>query len=101
MPRIQPLLASPIWALCALATAGTPPGVPFMKPSPLPFQAPQFDKIHDSDFLPAFEAGMKAQDAEIRKIADNPAAPTFENTLVALERSGAELTRVKKVFFHL
>ncbi len=101
MHWIRPLLAPPLWALCALATAGTPPGAPFMKPSPLPFQAPAFDKIHDADFLPAFEAGMKAQDAEIRKIAENPAAPTFQNTLVALERTGAELTRVKKVFFHL
>jgi peptidyl-dipeptidase Dcp len=72
-----------------------------MKPSPLPFQAPPFDRIHDSDYLPAIEAGMKAHLAEIQAIAENPAAPTFENTLVAMERSGAELNRVTKVFFAL
>ena len=103
MPTIRPRSVPLAWALsaCAIAFAGTPPGAPFMKPSPLPFHAPQFDRIHDADFLPAFEAGMKAHDAEIQKIAENPAAPTFENTIVALERSGAELTRVEKVFFHL
>ena len=101
MPWIRPFLPSPAWALCAcaLVSAGTPPGAPFMKPSPLPFHAPQFDRIHDGDYLPAMEAGMKAQLAQIQKIADNPAPPTFENTLVAMERSGAELTRVTKVFF--
>jgi peptidyl-dipeptidase Dcp len=69
-----------------------------MKSSPLPYQAPQFDRIHDGDFLPALEAGMKAHLAEIRKIADNPAPPTFENTLVALERAGDLLNRTSRVF---
>ncbi|HEX9009760.1 MAG TPA: M3 family metallopeptidase [Holophagaceae bacterium] len=103
MPSIRPVPLPLAWALtaCAFAFAGTPPGAPFMKPSPLPFQAPPFDRIQDSDFLPALEAGMKAHLAEVAKVAANPAAPTFENTIVALERSGAELTRVKKVFFHL
>lgn len=101
MPSIRPFTSPLAWALCAFAFAGTPPGAPFMKPSPLPFQAPQFDKIQDSDYLPALEAGIKAHLAEVAKIAENPAAPTFANTLVALERSGAELTRVKKVFFHV
>ena len=72
-----------------------------MKPSPLPYQAPQFDQIHDGDYLPAIEAGMKAQLAKIQKIANNPAAPTFENTLVAMERAGALLNRTTKVFFAL
>src|SRR5450759_979355 len=53
---------------------------PLMSPSPLPFGAPQFDKIKDADFTPAFEAGMKAQIAEIAAIADRPAPPTFDNT---------------------
>ena len=74
---------------------------PFFTESALPFHAPPFDKIKDSDYSPAIEAGMKAQLAEIEAIANNPAAPTFTNTLEAMERSGALLTRVTKVFFNL
>jgi peptidyl-dipeptidase Dcp len=71
---------------------------PLLTPSPLPFGAPPFDKIRDEDFAPAFEAGMKAELAEIAAIADNPAPPTFENTLVALEKTGELLGRVNQVF---
>jgi peptidyl-dipeptidase Dcp len=71
---------------------------PFMQVSTLPFQAPDFAKIKDSDFAPAFEEGLKEQMAEIDKIAGNPDAPTFENTLVALEKSGQLLRRVNGVF---
>lgn len=71
---------------------------PFAKPSPLPFQTPEFNKIKDSDFKPAMEAGMKQQLEEVEKIANNPAPATFENTLVALEKSGQLLTRVATVF---
>jgi peptidyl-dipeptidase Dcp len=71
---------------------------PFFKPSTLPFEAPPFDKIKDSDYKPAFEKGMRDQLAEVEKIADNPAKPTFENTLVALEKSGQLLTRVSTAF---
>jgi peptidyl-dipeptidase Dcp len=71
---------------------------PFFEPSPLPFQAPQFDRIKDSDFQPAIEEGMKRQLAEIEKIADDPAPPTFDNTIVAMEKSGQMLTRVRLVF---
>ncbi len=71
---------------------------PFFTPSKLPFQAPPFDKIKDSDYKPAIEEGMKQQLEEIKKIADNPEPPTFENTLVALEKSGQLLTRVSLVF---
>ena len=71
---------------------------PFFAPSPLPFQAPPFDRIKPGDFRPAFEAGMKEQLAEVAAIADNPAAPSFENTLVALEKSGQLLARVSLVF---
>ena len=74
------------------------PGNPFYAPSTLPFQAPPFDKIKDGDYQPAIEAGMARQREEIRVIADNPAAPTFENTLVALEKSGQLLNRVMQVF---
>jgi peptidyl-dipeptidase Dcp len=71
---------------------------PFFTPSPLPFQAPPFDKITDADFKPAIEQGMEEQRAEVERIADNPAPPTFQNTLVALEKSGQLLTRVYQVF---
>lgn len=66
--------------------------------SELPYQAPPFDKIKDSDFEPAFEAGMKEHLSEIEKIATNSEAPTFENTLVAMEKSGQLLGRVNNVF---
>jgi peptidyl-dipeptidase Dcp len=69
-----------------------------MSPSTLPFGAPPFNKIQDGDFKPAFDAGMKAQLDEITAIADSPASPTFDNTLVALEKSGELLTRVGLIF---
>src|SRR6476646_11410372 len=56
---------------------------PFFQDSPLPLHYPQFDQIKDSDFAPAFDQGMREQLAEIRKIADNKAAPTFDNTILA------------------
>jgi peptidyl-dipeptidase Dcp len=71
---------------------------PFFQASTLPFQAPPFDKITDADYQPAIEEGMKRQLAEIEKIAGNPEAPTFDNTYVAMEKSGAMLTRVMMVF---
>ena len=72
---------------------------PFFAPSPLPFQAPQFDKIKDTDYKPALEEGMKRQLAEIEAIANGAEAPTFANTIEAMERSGDLLTRTAKVFF--
>jgi peptidyl-dipeptidase Dcp len=71
---------------------------PFAAPSNLPFQAPPFDRIRDSDYQPAFEQGMAEQAAEIRRIADNPAPPTFDNTIAAMERSGRMLDRVSEAF---
>ncbi|MEQ1498680.1 MAG: M3 family metallopeptidase [Novosphingobium sp.] len=70
----------------------------FAQPSTLPFQAPDFSKIRESDYEPAIEQGIAIQLAETEAIANNPAAPTFENTMVALENSGAMLTRVIYVF---
>ncbi|MEG8103921.1 dipeptidyl carboxypeptidase II, partial [Xanthomonas hortorum pv. gardneri] len=61
---------------------------PLLTPSTLPFQAPPFDKIKDSDYLPAFEEGMRLQLAAIRKIADNPEPPTFDYTIEAMDRGG-------------
>ena len=74
------------------------PTTPFNRPSPLPFQAPQFDRIKDTDFKPALEEGMRRDLAENEKIADNPAPPTFQNTIVAMERAGQMLGRADIVF---
>ena len=74
------------------------PSNPFYAPSTLPFQAPPFDKIKDSDYQPAIEAGMAQQREEMRLIADNPAAPTFENTIVAMEKSGQLFARAALAF---
>jgi peptidyl-dipeptidase Dcp len=74
------------------------PTNPFYAQSTLPFEAPPFDKIKDSDYQPAIEAGMATQLREIEAIAGNPAAPTFDNTFVAMERSGQLLGRVMRVF---
>ncbi len=71
---------------------------PFYAASPLPFQAPPFDKIKDNDYQPAIEAGMAQQRAEVKIIADDPSAPTFDNTIVPLEKSGQLFNRVMQVF---
>jgi peptidyl-dipeptidase Dcp len=74
---------------------------PFAKQSPLPFQYPAFDKIKNEDFAPAFAEGMRVQALEIAAIANNPKPATFENTIVAMERSGQLLSRVSSVFGNL
>lgn len=71
---------------------------PFSQPSTLPFQAPPFDHIKDSDYRPAIEAGMREKMQEVARIATDPQPPTFENTYVALEKSGLMLKRVMNVF---
>ena len=71
---------------------------PFYAASTLPFQAPPFDRIHDGDYEPALLAGMAQQRREMRGIADNPAAPTFQNTIVAMEQSGELLHRASAAF---
>jgi len=85
-----PLSAKPVAAFGA--------SNPFATQSDLPFQAPHFDRIKDSDYEPAFLAGIAQQRAEVTKIAATKAAPTFDNTLVALERSGLLLERVQLAF---
>ncbi len=99
-------------AVCVLATAAifmtdTPaiaqtaafgPSNPFYAPSSLPFHAPPFDRIRDTDYQPAIEAGMAEQEREMLTIADNPAPPTFENTFAAFEKSGQLLQRAMSVF---
>jgi peptidyl-dipeptidase Dcp len=76
-------------------------GNPLMHASTLPFQAPPFDEIHNEDFKPAIEAGMQQQLEEVEKIANNPDAPTFANTLVPLEKSGTLLYRALNIFYAL
>ena len=72
---------------------------PFFMPSPLPWSAPPFDCVEDTHYMPAFEASMAEQRAEVEAIAASQEQPTFDNTLVALEKSGALLTRVASAFF--
>jgi peptidyl-dipeptidase Dcp len=72
---------------------------PFFAPSALPYSAPPFDLIREEHYMPAFEAGMAENRAEVDAIIASPEAPSFENTLVALEKSGALLSRVATAFY--
>ncbi len=74
---------------------------PFFQVSPLDLQYPQFDRIRDEHFAPAFDAGMREHLAEIERIASNPEAPTFENTILEMEKAGQLLGRATRVFFNL
>lgn len=74
---------------------------PLLQKSSLPFGAPDFSRIHESDYLPAIEAAIKVQRANIQKIVDNKKKPTFANTILAYEESGVLLDRVSSVFFGL
>ena len=93
--------------LSSLAFAGTGPGQerlpanPFYAESQLPLHYPPFDRIRDADFAPAFDAGMKQELEEIQAIANNPDEPSFENTIIAMENSGAILSRAMTVFSSL
>jgi peptidyl-dipeptidase Dcp len=84
-----------------VAAGDLPPDNPFSSPSPLVFQTPQFDRIRDEHFRPAFLEGMRLQLAEMDAITAQKDAPTFENTITAIEKSGALLTRVRNVFSNL
>ena len=96
-------IAMPAYSQAAspAATEAAKASNPFFTDSPLPLHYPQFDKIKDSDFAPAFDAGMAAQLKEIAAIADNSAAPTFDNTILAMEKSGRTLDRAQTVFYNL
>ncbi len=100
-------LAAPLHAADKAATAAPAAAKadmshnPFAKPSTLPFQYPAFDKIKNEHFVPAMEAGMTEQRAEMDAIADAKDAPTFDNTIVAMEKSGQLLNRATTVFFNL
>ncbi len=74
---------------------------PLLEKSPLQYQAPQFDKIKDGDFKPAFEYALAEHLKQVDAIVNNPKAPTFENTILALETSGQNLRRAQSIFFNL
>ena len=74
---------------------------PLLQKSSLPFGAPDFSRIHESDYLPAIETAIKVQRVNIQKIVDNKKKPTFANTILAYEESGVLLDRVSSVFFGL
>jgi peptidyl-dipeptidase Dcp len=105
MNRNQVLIAAVAMAAAQFAHAEPasmlPASNPFAKPSTLAFQYPAFDKIKNEDYAPAFAEGMRVHMAEIEAIANNKAAPTFDNTIVAMERAGRLLNRVQTVFFNL
>ncbi len=82
-------------------TTNTTEANPFLDESPLYMHYPQFDKIENSDYVPAFELGMEEQLAEIDAIANQAEAPTLDNTLIPMERSGQILNRVSTVFFSM
>jgi len=82
----------------AVTTLNLSASNPFYAASTLFYQAPPFDRIKDADFQPAIEAGMRKQISEMEAIANQTTPPTFDNTIVPMERSGALLTRVAKVF---
>jgi peptidyl-dipeptidase Dcp len=93
--------ATPVQSQATPAAAPAVAANPFFEASTLPLLAPDFTRIRDEHYLPAFAEGMKQHLAEIRAIADNPEPATLDNTLVAMERSGAVLYRVSQVFYNL
>ena len=74
---------------------------PLLQESTLPYGAPQFDKIRNEHYMPAFQQGIAEAKAEIDAIAGNTEAPGFENTIEAMERSGKTLNRVSSIFFNV
>src|SRR5438034_10364609 len=82
-------------------SAADPVDNPLLKESTLPYHLPPFDKIKDEDFVPAIEAGMRNQLKEVEAVAENSDKPTFDNTIVALERTGRMLDRAQRTFSNL
>lgn len=88
-------------ASLALFTACNMEKNPFLTESPLPYGAPQFDKISTSDYMPAFKQAFKDGKAEIDAIVKNPEAPTFDNTIAALAYAGNGYNKVASVFYNI
>jgi peptidyl-dipeptidase Dcp len=74
---------------------------PLFEASTLPLEAPNFDVIEEEHFIPAFERGIEEQLSEIEQIASSQEDPTFENTILEMEKSGILLSRVSRVFYNL
>ncbi|MCX5741250.1 MAG: dipeptidyl carboxypeptidase II, partial [Proteobacteria bacterium] len=97
-----PDAAAPVAVVMPEPVKPAPPAVnPLLTKSTLYLQAPPFDQIREEHYMPAFTQGMAEHDAEVRAIADATAPATFDNTIVALEKSGQTLTRVSHVFFQM
>ncbi|MGY1459782.1 peptidyl-dipeptidase Dcp [Luteimonas sp. A534] len=97
----RPATESPMPDTAAVPATPAQGENPLLVASTLPFQAPVFDRIQDSHYQPAIEEGMRQHLAEVRTIADSAEPPTFANTIEALERSGALLTRSATLFFSM
>ncbi|MBK9273091.1 MAG: M3 family metallopeptidase [Flavobacteriales bacterium] len=104
---LSPIAAMALLAACSQApepttsTMETAVADALLERSDLPFFAPAFDKVTDADFRPAILEAMKRHLAEVDAIVNDPAAPTFENTIVALERAGGAYTRVTNWFYNM
>ncbi|MEP6956633.1 MAG: hypothetical protein ABI883_07390, partial [Chthoniobacterales bacterium] len=98
--RVLPLAL--LLATCFLQSARAAEDVnPLLSESTLPYQLPPFDRIKNEHFQPAIEQGMAEQIKEVEQIASSPEKPTFENTIVALERTGRTLQRAERIFSNL
>ena len=97
---MKPIQITSLSAALVLAASCTMKN-PLIEESPLPYGAPQFDKIKTEHYIPAFEEGIRRARTEIDRIGNNPEAPTFENTILALEESGELLSRVSGIFYNL
>lgn len=100
-PIIVALGAAALLASCSSKTNTDMSDNPFLSAYDTPYQIPPFDKIEYGHYLPALEAGMAQQKAQIDSIVNNPEEATFDNTIIPLERSGEILDRVTAVFFAL
>ena len=100
MKKILPIIAV-IFLITAGCNQSNEKMNPFLTEYSTPFQVPPFDKIENEHFIPAFKKGIEEHKVEIEAIVNNPEAPTFKNTLEALDRSGAQLDRVESVFDNL
>ncbi|GAB3246849.1 M3 family metallopeptidase [Chitinimonas naiadis] len=104
MSRKLPVLLASLTLLAGVPSMAAISGQasnPLLLPSTLPYQLPPFDKIRNAHFAPAYAEGMRQQQADIRRITDNTEAPSFDNTILALEKSGSLLKRVAMLFDNL
>jgi peptidyl-dipeptidase Dcp len=90
-----------LFSFAAMAGVARAEDNPFLAPYNTPWDVPPFDKIHNEHYMPAFEKGIAGAKTEMEAIRDNKAAPTFPNTVEALEESGELLRRVSDVFFNI